>query len=128
MPKVTWDYARIPVIVLSAGIFFIFASLYLIPGVCSTQECFIERANNCETATLTTGMSALTMRFTTQDCQLSKQVMHVHSSEPVEIKNAFLGSSMECSYERFNTEHFSKLTTDLDSCDGPLKDAIEQLT
>lgn len=116
----------IAVIIIIALIFFIPQST---PENCITQACFIEAANSCKSATYQSTYETAEILYITKSCTLTKKVIAMDPSEPTEIKDLFVNAEMTCQYTKnnFNTKWLTTLTQDLDTCQGPLKAAIQSI-
>jgi len=124
--KSFWMYAGISISVLI--IILVFVIIFFAPARCTTEECFVSKANNCMAATYTNKIGKTTMYYETNDCILVKTVKEMSNDEPRAVINAFFGKSMRC---RFNKNDFSPLfihsiTGYMEACDGPLKEQILQ--
>lgn len=102
------------------------AILFLIAPICMTEKCFINAANECSHATFRNTIKGTGVHYEVQDCLLVKTVTALGPEEPQEIVDAFLGQSMTCRYQmkNFNPLYLSTITGLINTCDGPLKDAI----
>lgn len=109
------------VIVLTAAILFIFSSVG-----CMTEKCFTDAANNCEPAKYKNAIKGTTVSYTTDGCILIKKITALGPEEPTDIVTAFLGKNMTCRYQqnKFDTLYITSITGLINTCEGPLKDAI----
>lgn len=124
--KSFWTYAGISISVLI--IILVFVIIFFAPARCTTEECFVGKANNCMAATYTNKIGKTVMYYETNDCILIKTVKEMSDDEPRAVVNAFLEKSMRC---RFNKNDFSPLfihsiTGHMEACEGPLKEQILQ--
>ena len=94
---------------------------------CDTAECFIEKANNCESATYETQIETIKLNLETNDCELTKEVIAVSEEEPESIRNLFKGAEMTCEYDQneFNRKYLDQISYDIATCKGSLVDAVK---
>lgn len=98
--------------------------------VCSTNDCFIQAADNCEPVMLDLDENGTVYSLvSTSGCTFTKAVKSVSPSEPDEIKNLFENKSLQCNYTKnnFNTNWVEKLSIGIENCTGDLKDSIYTL-
>jgi hypothetical protein len=100
------------------------------PVACTDQDCFINAANNCESATLTLAENVGVFQFNSSDnCTLTKTLVSLDANETQDMKNALEGKSLTCSYAKGSFD--SRLVTDIllgtENCNGSLKDALGEL-
>ena len=136
--KISKLWIIIPLILIIAAAVY-FALPFIIPLVqnitltgksCSTQECFISAANNCEAVKMEQNEAGSLFRYSTSNCIMTKTLSKINGLEPAEIKSLLEGKSLECAYEKgaFNTYWISALSIGLENCSGELKDAIDELS
>lgn len=118
-----WIFGLLAVLLI---VLVVFGLAYVAPTNCTTEECFVSKANNCMAATYTNQIEGTTFYYETNNCVLRKTVQDMDPGEPQTVVNAFLGKSMRC---KFNKNDFSPLlinsvTGYLEACEGPLKDSI----
>jgi len=96
---------------------------------CATAECFLEKANACETTSFEVQEEFGLMLYSTENCIFEKKVLNIDASEDPELKNLIEGKSLTCDYEKamFKNKWMESLIADLDSCQGELKDIMQQL-
>ncbi len=108
--------------------FFIVIGLivYFFPATCITEECFVGKANKCESATYRNVIGGTTLHYETNDCYLIKTVMKMSKDEPEIMQNRFLGKSMTCSYNEgdFDPLYINTISAHLDTCEGELREEI----
>ena len=126
-PKRLWVFGLLALLLI---VFVVFGLAYVAPTKCSTESCFISKANKCMAATFMNQIEGTTFYYETNNCVLTKKIQDLDPSEPQEIVDAFLGKSMTC---KFNKNDFSPLflnsvTGYLEACKGPLKDKILEAT
>ena len=109
------------VIVFTAAVLFLFS-----PAGCITEECFIEKANQCEPAQFKNSIKETGVRYEANNCILTKTITSLGPEEPAEIVSAFLGKNMTCRYQmhNFNPLYLTTVTGLINTCEGELKTAI----
>lgn len=115
-----------PVIIISAIVILVFIFLIFLFNFCD-EECFLEKANNCEPYEFTKSFENITILIETfPNCSISKKIISLDVDESIEIKELFLDKLMVCSYERenFPVSLLYSLSSELDYCEGELKDNI----
>ncbi len=100
---------------------------------CNDMPCFVQKANQCTTASYTEKSSFGTITYSSRIeagvCILTKRVVALNENEDAVIKALVEGKSMDCSYEKgkFNGQWTSSLVEGLEYCEGDLKEAIGTL-
>jgi len=96
---------------------------------CSSAECFVEKANNCEYATYEVTYDYGSVRYTAEDCYMWKHVLTINEDEDPELKVLIEDTYMYCGHEPgyFNEKWMTSLIADLEYCEGDLKDVLEKL-
>ena len=96
---------------------------------CSTESCFIKAANRCWPAVYQTKIETVKLRFTTEDCELKKEVIAVEATEPESIQKLFKGAEMTCQYEegKFDKRYIEQISYDILTCEGSLVDAVKKI-
>lgn len=92
-----------------------------------SEDVFIERANACQPAVFEKTIGTATMRLESKrGCVLEKTIIAMDESEPVEVRNLFIGAQMTCEYQQgaFDTRYVMQISGDLGSCQGSLVDAV----
>jgi len=100
------------------------------PTVCTTDECFLELANDCEQASYTKQIKTGTFELSiSEECRLTKKLIALVESEPDRMKDMLEGKSMRCVYEQgnFNEGYLELFTGNVFLCEGALRDAIEAI-
>lgn len=121
------------VAVVIMGFLFIILIVMIFTGTedCGTDaDCFIERANECNSARFegTIGDGTI-VEYSVEDCVLTKKISEFSDTEPEEVKSFFGEKEMICEYEKgnFNEDLIDGLSLGIDECEGELKDAIIEL-
>ncbi|PIN68815.1 hypothetical protein COV93_07905 [Candidatus Woesearchaeota archaeon CG11_big_fil_rev_8_21_14_0_20_43_8] len=124
--KMVLFYIGIVVVISIIGMMTLIISS--MPTDCGTdKECFLAYANQCMHAKLTYSSYGTTIYFeSTRQCELEETVMDLDPDEPQSVSDIFLGRSMTCAYapDGLTDAHILSLRTDIENCQGPLKDAI----
>ncbi|MBI5393634.1 hypothetical protein HZA96_07245 [Candidatus Woesearchaeota archaeon] len=113
--------------------FIIFVAVYLksfSPFDCASEQCFLEKADNCNAARYQITIDQIQYEFTTDnDCNVVKKIVKISNEEPIEIKNLIESKSMTCSYTKgnFNQELLTTLLSGLDKCSGQLKEGLYEI-
>ena len=96
---------------------------------CNDKECFIEAANSCESSSFTQVENTITVKYSTEDCILTKKIINLDNTEPKEVKDLFINLEMFCNYEKnnFDSSLIEGFSVQIDQCNGPLKDIVEQV-
>jgi len=89
----------------------------------------VQAANNCESLDLEVVEKAGTFQYTSNNCVFTKTVISLQEDEAQDMKYLLEGTSLSCSYQQgsFNEHWANSLLTDIEDCDGELKDLIAQL-
>lgn len=108
--------------------FFVIIALiiYIFPATCVTEECFVLKANNCESATFRNVIGGTTLYYETDDCYLVKTVTRMSDDEPKVMQDRFLRKSMTCSYNQgdFDPLYVNTISAHLNTCEGELREGI----
>ncbi|MBI4148270.1 hypothetical protein HY490_03180 [Candidatus Woesearchaeota archaeon] len=98
-------------------------------SACSTAECFVEAARNCEDSEVTLRQSGGTFKYSSTQCILTKTLVSLDPSEKQEIKLVLEGKSLACTYQKgnFDPRWVNSLVFGLERCEGKLKDALAWL-
>lgn len=117
------------IIALAAGIYFLFPVFSDLFVSCNTADCFIAKAENCESAKMEQNFDGSIFKLSVKNCVLTKTALKLNESEPQEIKDLLEGASMKCEYGEgnFNTDWTGTLSIGIENCSGDLKDAIDEL-
>lgn len=97
---------------------------------CTTKDCFISAANECNDITLTLSEDAGVFEYSSSiDCVFSKTLVQSHESETQEMKNLLEGKSFTCTYEKgaFDERWVTSLIFGTEYCEGELKDILVEL-
>lgn len=96
---------------------------------CTSQECFIEKANKCENAELTLTQKSGTFKYSLKNCTLTKTLVELQDADPQEIRTQFEGKNLTCRYRKdnFNPQWVSSLIFGLEYCKGDLKNSLASL-
>jgi len=117
-----------PVYIISAIVILVFIILMFVFNSISCDEiCFIEKVNNCEPTVFTKSIDNITIMLESyDDCSLTKTIIALDETEPIEIEELFLDKSMTCTYEQglFSEDLVKTLSGGIDYCEGELKDNI----
>ena len=125
----------IPVlIIIAVGVYFALAFILssisiFFSEVCTTQECFISAANNCENVKMQQVEAGSLFEYSAKSCIMEKTLKTINETEPVEMKDLLEGKSLTCSYAQnnFNENWVKTLSIGIEDCSGELKDAIDEL-
>ena len=98
--------------------------IFLLTTKCDL-DCFIERANNCESAKSFTMLEGNKISLSTKDCTLTKEITEFDENEPYELVSLLENKEMVCNYNKgeFTTELLT-LAGKIELCKGDLKDAL----
>ena len=101
---------------------------------CTTVECFVGAANECEETILELGEDIGVVEYYTQldssgFCILNKKIIKVSDNEDPVVKRMLEGKNLICAYKKggFNERWVSSLIYDIENCEGELKESIGQL-
>lgn len=100
---------------------------YFVPETCTDQECFVQQANSCGTATWQSTQSDTLIEHYVENCLYRRRVLRVSADEPETVRTLFEGKSLECPYEEFHPIWLSSLSLDLENCSGELKTAVDEI-
>lgn len=95
---------------------------------CDNEQCFVDKANNCERTTYENIVSGVSYSYSIEGCAVVKTLVSLPESEPYAVQSAFEGKSMSCSYERlsFDLRYIQGLNHNLENCYGSLKNVVEE--
>jgi hypothetical protein len=134
MPSVKVSRKYHPIMIILACIAIIIIVLLVMPiGITncgSDADCFIPKANACEEVKFKNMIDTTEISYTIdEECSVTKTITKLGDREPKEVKDLFLGLSMECNYERgrFSPEYIEEISGYLETCRGPLATVIEEL-
>jgi len=97
---------------------------------CSTKECFISAANNCNEVSLTLTEDIGVLKYSSsKDCVFTKTLVSVNENETPELKKLLSGKSLTCMYKNgaFDEQWVTSLIFGTEFCEGKLKDILGQL-
>ena len=96
---------------------------------CTTKDCFIAAANDCNDITLTLTEDAGTFTYATNGCVFTKTLVSTNVNETQEMKTLLQGKSLTCKYEqgKFDRRWVTSLVFGTEYCEGKLKDILGQL-
>ncbi len=96
-------------------------------STCTTKDCFVTSANNCEELLIKVTEEAGTFAYSTKGCLFTKTVLSVN--EEPELKQLLEGKSMTCTYTQgeFDMRLINGLIFGIENCSGDLKDALTGL-
>ncbi|MBI4448623.1 hypothetical protein HY641_01160 [Candidatus Woesearchaeota archaeon] len=91
---------------------------------CTTMDCFIPAANNCEDIDITLTQEAGTFTYSSTHCMLTKTLTRIEG--PPELKEALEGRSLTCAYNKgeFDSRWIKTLIYGLEQCEGELKEKL----
>ena len=123
-----------PLIVILACIAIILIVLLVMPiGApdCGSDEaCFLPKANACEPVKFKNMIDTTEIGYEiNDDCSVTKTITKLGEREPQEVKDLFLGLSMNCNFQKgtFSREYVSDISGNLETCTGPLATVIAEL-
>mgnify|MGYP001568433712 CR=1 FL=1 len=96
-------------------------------ATCTTKECFILSANNCEDLTITLTEEAGVFKYSSsKDCTFTKTLISLDAKETQEMKNLLEEKSLTCRYEKgkFDQRWVTSLIFGTETCEGKLKDIL----
>ncbi len=95
---------------------------------CDNEQCFVDKANNCERTTYENVVSGVSYSYKIEGCALIKTLVSLPDSEPYAVQNSFEGKSMSCSYNKlsFDLIYIQGLNHNLDNCFGSLNSVLEE--
>lgn len=97
---------------------------------CTTKECFISSANDCNeiSITLTEDAGVFTYSSSTE-CVFTKTLVSLDPSETQEMKSLLEGKSLTCEYEKgeFDQRWITSFIFGTEECEGELKDILVEL-
>lgn len=96
---------------------------------CTTKDCFISAANECNDITMTLTEKAGVIKYSSRDCTFTKTMISLDAKETQEMKNLLEGKSLTCRYERgkFDNSWANSLLLGTEGCEGQLKDILVDL-
>lgn len=94
------------------------------------KQCFIQQANRCNKAIVRENLAGTIVKYTTNNCVLTKNMEQVAENEPEQVKLLFQGKSMTCPYSQnsFNPFLVESIITSLDTCSGDLKTVLNEIS
>lgn len=98
--------------------------------ICTTKECFISSANDCNDIDLTLTEDAGVLKYSSsKDCLFTKTLVSLNPNETQEMKNLLEGKSLTCKYEKgtFDQRWANSLIFGSEYCEGELKDILVEL-
>jgi hypothetical protein len=118
-------FAALAALLVIGGIAYLFMSQPF-GGVCQSKQCFIDAANDCGSATLTSQESYGTASYFAYDCIITKNITALSPGEPESARRLLEGKGFYCVYEKgaFDRRWVDSLTLGLENCHGELRDAI----
>ncbi|MBW2987766.1 hypothetical protein KY336_04405 [Candidatus Woesearchaeota archaeon] len=123
-----------PLIVILACIAIILIVLLVMPiGVpdCNSDEaCFLPKANACEQVKFKNMIDTTEIGYeVNEDCSVTKTITKLGEREPQEVKDLFLGLSMNCNFQKgaFSRTYITDISGNLETCEGPLATVIAEL-
>lgn len=98
-------------------------------AACTTKECFISSANDCDDIALTFTEEAGVFRYASKDCVFTKTLVSLDPTETQEMKDLLQGKSFACRYEKgkFDPRWTNSLIFGTEHCEGGLKDRLAEL-
>lgn len=105
------------------------APYYAPNTACTTKECFISAANECNDLAMTLTEKAGVIQYSSRDCTFTKTMISLDAKETQEMKNLLEGKSLTCKYGRgtFNKDWVNSLLLGTENCEGQLKDILVDL-
>ena len=97
---------------------------------CSTKECFISAANDCNEFSLTLIEDMGVLKYSSsKDCVFTKTLVTPNEKEDSNIKKLLSGKSLTCAYKKgaFDQRWVTSLVFGTEYCEGKLKDVLGQL-
>jgi len=100
------------------------------PIECSTKDCFITAANDCNETSLIFREDFGTVNYSAENCTFTKTIVSLNENESQDMKNVLEGKSLTCTYERgqFDENWTSSLIIDIENCSGELRDNLASLS
>lgn len=99
-------------------------------AACTTKECFIASANDCNDLSLTLTEDAGVFKYlSSKDCVFTKTLVTLNPSETQEMKNILQGKSLTCRYEKgkFDERWVTSLIFGTEYCEGELRNSLGEL-
>ncbi|MBU2523219.1 MAG: hypothetical protein KKE23_02930 [Nanoarchaeota archaeon] len=112
-----------------AAILIVVSIISLTSSTCRTDECFIQKANECQTVNMEKVIAGSIYRFSEKDCILTKTAKTMSATEPSSVVALLQSRSMVCPYNQGNFDD-NLITTVLvgtENCSGELKIALDTL-
>lgn len=114
-------------LILATGLF----SFYFVQGVfATTEKNFIALSQNCLYTKYDQNIAGgSVISNTASGCNIVREIKKVGPDEPVEVKYLLEGKKMVCHYNKgeFDETNLNYMSTDLDHCEGELKDILVEL-
>ena len=99
-------------------------------SACTTKECFISSANDCNEINLTLTEDAGVLKYSSsKDCVFKKTLVSLNANETQEMKSLLEGKSLTCRYEKgkFDQRWVTSLIFGTEYCEGELRDILVEL-
>ena len=99
-------------------------------AACTTKECFISSANDCNDISLTLTEDAGVLKYaSSKDCVFTKTLVSLNANETQEMKSLLQGKSLTCRYEKgkFDQRWVTSLIFGTEYCEGELRDILAEL-
>ncbi len=96
---------------------------------CNNKQCFVSAANMCEKSSFIQLENTATIKYTANDCVLTKKIIKLDKTEPEEIRSLFLDQEMTCEFSKqnFDSSLVDGFAVGVDNCEGSLKDIIVEI-
>ena len=120
----------IGLIILAFIVFFVIYIKSFSAADCSSEQCFLEKAQQCKASKYTAENQGIEFRFTTDNqCNFEKEIISLSPGEPNAIQELLQGKSMTCKYQKnnFNEQYLSTLLFGIDKCSGTLKEGLYEI-
>jgi hypothetical protein len=94
-----------------------------------TKEEFVSRVQGCKSGSYLGQVDNSLVKYSTNNCQVTKQITYIGDKEPQQIRTLFEGKAMTCKYTKgqFNFDNVEYMMKDIDSCWGDLKEILVEL-
>jgi hypothetical protein len=120
---------------LAAGAGLVLLSVLLIVTVAFmftrsvSRDEFVSRVQGCSSGKYLGQVDNSLVKYTTDNCHVTKEIVHIGDQEPKEMQVLFEGKKMTCEYRRgeFNFDDIDYFLKDIDGCWGELKDLLVEL-
>ena len=99
-------------------------------AACTTKECFISSANDCNDVDLTLTQDAGVFKYSSsKDCVFTKTLVSLNANETQEMKSLLQGKSLMCRYKKgtFDQRWVTSLIFGTEYCTGELRDILAEL-